>query len=202
MYINSVYRVLLAIVVSSVLLCACSEPDDELSTQREQIVTFLEGSHQPPLIAESQIADEGDLPYYTPFGRSVFRYIENAFSPDRLLRAEVTTTSKVTITFRAYIFENRAITDDTFPYYSNDPLLEGAYRELGLTGEAWSFEPIVIDMAAGNTIKGVQVALVGCREGDDVEVYMAYDAAYGDIYFSTLPLNSPIAWIFNIESVD
>ena len=87
------------------------------------------------------------------------------------------------------------ISDSTFPFWSNDPLLESAYEELGLTvaGGVWSFEPLVVRMD-GDILKGLRLALLGCREGDDVEVYMTYNMAYGDGLFSTIPLQSPVVF--------
>ena len=45
-------------------------------------------------------------------------------------------------------------------------------------------------------------ALLGCREGDAVEVYMTYNMAYGDDYFGIIPKESPIAWHFTVDAVD
>ncbi|MFQ7503174.1 MAG: hypothetical protein ACLRMJ_08855 [Alistipes finegoldii] len=42
--------------------------------------------------------------------------------------------------------------------------------------------------------KRLYEALLGCREGDYVESYMTYNMAYGDINFSTIPKESPVAY--------
>lgn len=60
----------------------------------------------------------------------------------------------------------------------------------------WTFEPLTVDMRHPGIIKGMADALLGCREGDAVEVYMTYNMAYGDDYFGIIPKESPIAWSF------
>lgn len=111
--------------------------------------------------------------------------------------------STVSITFRAYVFAFSNISDSTFPFWSNDPLLESAYEGWGLTvaDGVWTFEPLVLQMD-GDILKGLRLALLGCREGDDVEVYMTYNMAYGDGLFSTIPLQSPVAWFFTVDAVE
>ena len=50
-------------------------------------------------------------------------------------------------------------------------------------------------------IKGMADALLGCREGDAVEVYMTYNMAYGDALINFIPEQSPIAVFYTIDSV-
>ena len=107
----------------------------------------------------------------------------------------------MTFTFRAYVFNYATISDSTFPFYSNDPLLEPAYEDLGLTPGAWSFEPLTLDMR-GDILNGLRHALLGCRNGDEVEAYMTYNMAFGDKYVSTIPKESPVAWFFKISNVE
>lgn len=123
------------------LCCACSNEEEVLPQQREKLVSYLESSHAPALVEESEADKEARQPFYSLSGSTVYRYIETYYAPGRESRAEVTSSSKVTITFRAYEFAYSNITDSTFPFYSNDPLLEQAYLEAGLTPGAWSFEP-------------------------------------------------------------
>ena len=54
----------------------------------------------------------------------------------------------------------------------------------------------------GDILKGLRYALLGCREGDEVEAYMTYNMAYGDANFSTIPRESPVAWFFTVETVE
>lgn len=181
----------------------CSEEEDTLSEQRERLVSYLERTHSPTLIPDTSVEEGSQLPYYTASGNTVYRYVKNIYDPDRANRAEVGPNSTVTITFRTYVFQFSNITDSTFPFWSNDPLLENAYRELGLSvGEGgWTFEPLRIEMR-GDILNGLRLALLGCREGDEVEAYMTYNMAYGDGNFSTIPREGPIAWFFTVDAVE
>lgn len=185
-----------------VLCGACSEEEETLPQQRERIVSYLTSTHSPTLVAESAVDTESQQAFYTTSGNTVYRYIDNYYDPARPGRTEVTASSKVTITFRAYVFNFANITDSTFPFYSNDPLLKSAYEEMELTSGAWSFEPLQIDMRSGNIIKGLRLALLGCRQGDEVEAYMTYNMAYGDTNFSTIERESPLAWFFTVDAVE
>lgn len=185
-----------------VLCGACSEEEETLPQQRERIVSYLTATHSPTLVDESEVDTESQQAFYTTLGNTVYRYIDNYYDPARPGRTEVTASSKVTITFRAYVFNFANITDSTFPFYSNDPLLKSAYEEMGLTLGAWSFEPLQIDMRSGNIIKGLRLALLGCRQGDEVEAYMTYNMAYGDTNFSTIARESPLAWFFTVDAVE
>lgn len=185
-----------------VLCGACSEEEETLPQQRERIVSYLTSTHSPTLVAESEVDIESQQAFYTTSGNTVYRYIGNYYDPARPGRTEVTASSKVTITFRAYVFNFANITDSTFPFYSNDPLLKSAYEEMGLTSGAWSFEPLQIDMRGGDIIKGLRLALLGCRQGDEVEAYMTYNMGFGDTNFSTIPRDSPLAWFFTVDAVE
>ena len=189
--------------VVAALSCGCSQEEDTLSNQREKLVSYLERTHSPALVAESSLEEGSQLPYYSAAGNTVYRYIKNIYDPNRTGQPEVGEHSTVSITFRAYVFTFANITDSTFPFWSNDPLLENAYKELGLTvtDGAWSFEPLRVDLN-GDILKGLRLSLLGCREGDEVEVYMTYNMAYGDSYFSTIPRESPIAWFFTVDAVE
>jgi FKBP-type peptidyl-prolyl cis-trans isomerase len=48
---------------------------------------------------------------------------------------------------------------------------------------------------------GLRRALVGCREGDTVEIYLTYEAAYGDQIIGVVPKQSALAWYLTVEKV-
>ena len=48
---------------------------------------------------------------------------------------------------------------------------------------------------------GLRRALVGCREGDVVEIYMTYQAAYDDEIIGLVPKESPLAWLLTVDKV-
>ena len=196
-------RLFIALFFALPLLAwSCSEKET-LSEQREKLVSYLERTHSPTLVPEASVEEGSQLPYYTVSGNSVYRYIKNVYDPGRVDKPQVDGTSKVSITFRAYVFAFSNITDSTFPYWSNDPLLESAYEELGLTvvDGVWKFEPLVVDMG-GDILNGLRHALLGCREGDEVEAYMTYNMAYDELNFSTIPRESPVAWFFTVDAVE
>ena len=57
-------------------------------------------------------------------------------------------------------------------------------------------------MGRGDILKGLRLALLGCREGDEVEAYMTYNMAYGGDDFSVVPEQSPVAIFFTVDSVE
>lgn len=90
-----------------VLCGACSEEEETLPQQRERIVSYLTATHSPTLVDESEVDTESQQAFYTTLGNTVYRYIDNYYDPARPGRTEVTASSKVTITFRAYVFNLR-----------------------------------------------------------------------------------------------
>ena len=97
-------RVIYALAALVALCCACSNEEEVLPQQREKLVSYLESSHAPALVEESEADKEARQPFYSLSGSTVYRYIETYYAPGRESRAEVTSSSKVTITFRAYEF--------------------------------------------------------------------------------------------------
>lgn len=197
-----IWNIILLCAFVAPLCSACSQEEDVLPTQRDKIVSFLEGSHQPQLVPENEVEEGTEDPYYSTHGTTVYRYIRDVYDPERVNRPEVKGSSVVTITFRMYVFTYSAISDTRLPEFSNDPELEASYIAAGLNVSAWSFEPLRIDLGHDDILKGLRYALVGCREGDRVEAYMTYNMAYGDAYFSFIPKESPVCFTFTVESVE
>lgn len=196
---------------------SCSDDEDILPEQQKKIESFMRNTLR--LVDEEELDEGSRLPFYRRMaGRSVYRYIneEDYYNPERENFPEVTSSSKVTLTFRNYVFEGKkisgipdgGITEDniqsvTPPFYTNDPAFEEYMYMVGLTPGVWKFEPLVIDMRRPHILKGVAVALKGCRQGDAVQVYMTYDMAYGDdenIYM--VPKESPVAVFLEVMKVE
>lgn len=210
----------LSICSLAVLLCCvgCADREDVHGKQVTGIVNFLERSHWPQLIPEADYEEGSRSPFYTTLGDAVFRYIDadDYFNPDRENRPEVTDRSWVMFTFTAYVFNNSAIvgipdggvteanfSNITLPFYSNDPAFIDYLELAGLTPGAWNFEPLTVDMRDPGILKGLRLALLGCRQGDRVEAYMTYNMAYGDkTYMYFIPKESPIAIFFSIDKVE
>ncbi len=191
------------LLMAPLLWVGCSDEDEELPTQRSRIESFLKSSHRPALVPYEELEEGSESSnYYTTAGNTVYRYIPNVNDPDRINRPEVTGHSRVEIVFRMYVFTYAAIPDSRLPEFTNDASLETAYIEAGLDTSHWSFGPWMLDMAKDDILKGLRLALVGCREGDTVEVYMTYNMAYGDVYFSVVPKQSPIYFNVSIEHVE
>ncbi len=196
----------------------CSEKEDVLGKQKSDIVSFLERTHQPRLIPEEQYEEGSRAGLYATLGDAVYRYIDidDYYAPDRESRPEVTESSWVTVTFRAYLFRNAVIrglpdggltpgniADVTLPFYTNDPAFATYLELVGLTPGLWNFEPLRVDMRNPGIIKGFALALLGCREGDRVESYMTYDVAYGNkTYMYMIPKETPVAIFFEVDKVE
>ena len=190
-------------------LWACSKEEDVLPKQQEKMVKYLTSTHQPRLVLKEEVESGTQQPYYETFGKTVYRYIDGVYNPDRASRPEVTENSVVTITFRAYVFSFSNIVTDgnriTMPYWTNDPLLEDAFlsESVGLTPGAWTFEPLIIDLKSGHILEGLRLALIGCREQDYVESYLTYTMAYDDKeYINIIEKESPIAFFFTVDKVE
>ena len=197
-------KLYLLLLCSTLALWSCSDDEEDiLPQQQKQIEGYLTGSHAPRLVAEKDLTEGEEKPFYSEFGDKVYRYIDEYYNPDRKNRKLIDQNSKITITFRAYLFTGKAITEKTLPFFTNDPRLEQAlYDEAGLTPGLWSFEPLAIDMAHPNVFGGLYVALLGCREQDEVEAYMTYNMAYGDDNFSVIPKESAVVYFFTVNSVE
>jgi FKBP-type peptidyl-prolyl cis-trans isomerase len=70
-----------------------------------------------------------------------------------------------------------------------------------LNPEFWSTEPLVLKLGSDKIIKGAELSLYGCREGDVVEAFMSMDAAYGSSDVGIIPSESPVMWSYTILSV-
>ena len=195
---------LTGLLAALLLLAGCSQEEETLPNQRNSIVSFLTSTHAPQLISEEAVAESPDEnpPCYTAKGNTVYRYISNYYDSGRASRAEVKSGSRVSITFRAYVFSMRNITDSDMPFFTNDPDLEQALYEAGLTPGVWKFEPMELTLGQSGIIKGLELALLGCRQGDEVECYMTYNMAYGDTNFATIPRESAVAIFFTVNGVD
>ncbi len=199
-------RLFACLALAGALLAGCSDEEDVLPDQQKRMESYLRSTHAPRLVHEQEVADE-QLPCYSTAGNTVYRYIANRYDPERPARREVGERSSVRITFRAYVFSFANIVTSgqsvTMPYYTNDPLLRDAFLSLeGFNPAGWSFEPLAIEMGRGDILKGLRLALLGCREGDEVEAYMTYNMAYGGDDFSVVPEQSPVAIFFTVDSVE
>lgn len=201
-------NILFCSLAAGALLCGgCSDDDaDVLPNQQERFESYLRSTHSPQLIAESELGEslEESPEYYTTAGSTAYRYIAGIYDPERASRTEVAWGDTVWITFRIYVFSFSNITSTTMPYYSNDPELKEAYEQTGggLNPEYWTFEPLEIKLGETRILKGLELTLAGCREGDEVEVYMTYNLGYGDDLIGIIPKQSPLAVYFTVDKIE
>lgn len=194
----------LFILSCAALAAACSQEDEVLPNQQKDIVRFLQGSHVPPLISEREASESlvEHPQYYTTLGSTVYRYIRNLYDDERRQRPEVKWGDQVTLTYRAYMFANKAPTLKEL-YDTNDAELEGEVVKEGLTGGWWPFgQPYVIRLGQTPTLEGIELALPGCRERDTVELYMTYTMAYDKEHMYNIPYKSAVVWYVSIDKVE
>ncbi|MFR9650373.1 MAG: hypothetical protein SNJ33_01385 [Rikenellaceae bacterium] len=200
---------LLKISVAALLTLnlACSSGDSDYDDQSSSIVSFLEGSHSPTLISyqEALSSLDDDPEFYTEFINSSYRYIRDYYNSDRDNKSVVDSKSTITITFWLYDFSSYSSIDEstTVPLYTNDASLKDALIEIGLNTTYWEFEPLKIKLSDGDSIIiGAREALIGCKEGDFVEIYMTYNTAYDDTIIGVVGETTPIAMFCQIDSVE
>lgn len=184
------------------LFAGCSEEEDVADTQRTSIVNFLTSSHVPRLIAVEDVPEalERDPAFYERIDYNVFRYIATYYDEGRNAKPALQVGDEVQLTFTAYIFTGSAPQLSSV-YLTNDQSVIDALRGEGLNTQYWSAEPLRVKIGETNIIKGVELSLIGCREGDSVEVYMTLDAAYGDEVVGVVPKESSVAWFYTIDPV-
>ena len=191
-------------VIAVLLLAGCQQKEDLMTKQQTSIVRYLESGHIPRLISEDAANDSLDEnpPYYTVLGRKAYRYIATQYDEGRDELIPIEPGDMVDIRFDAYVFNYTSLTN-VAPYWSNrDETIARLIATGGhLDPEYWSKEPLRLKAGSNDTLYGVSQSLVGCCEGDEVEVYMTYDAAYGSAIVGMVPKESPVAWLFTIEKV-
>lgn len=191
--------------MSLLLLGACSKEDTDLvEEQQGKIVKFLTSSHVPKLIAESDIAEslESNPEFYTISGQRVYRYIADYYNSDRAEKEEVERGDAITLTFWCYDFSKYSAPTGSNLFYTNDIAYKDALVDAGLNIEYWNFEPQRIVLGSGDILKSIENALIGCREGDKVELYLTYNMAYGSNWIGVTALNEPMAFFCTIESIE
>lgn len=193
----------IAISVVALICCGCNEEEDIFTPQKESIIRYLTSSRR--LVAEDEVGNviEEQPPFYTQFGQSVYRHIPNYYEEGRDEWSVIERGNTVQIAFDAYIFSGSEPSEKDL-YWSNIPESISAVESNSKNPYAdlqWSEEPLTITLGRTNIISGIETALIGCRDQDSVQVYMAYTAAYNKAKVGTVPKRSPIAWYIKILNV-
>jgi hypothetical protein len=194
----------MAVAVATVLFASCSnETDTTLTSQQSSIEKYLQNSHQPRLIAESNIGESLDEnpAYYTHWGLDIFRYITTMYDEGRDSRSIVERGDNISITYSAYIFTNSKPTIDNL-FATNDAERIEELKSKGLNTEyEWSSEPATVKVGSDDILASLSTALEGCREGDTVEIYLTFEAAYGKHHVGKVPSRSAQMWLITINEI-
>lgn len=197
-------RLMMAVFAAMCLALAvgCSDDDEQITSQRSDIVRFLTSTHVPRLVAEEdkESSLEAEPPFYEKLNQDLYRYVANYYDSNRGSRTMVDKGDQVSLTYTAYIFKGGMPRVDNV-YISNDTAVISQLKQAGLNAEYWSAEPLVVTLGESNIIKGVSQSLVGCRQGDQVEVYMTFEEAYEDKVVGIVPHKSAVAWFYTIDAV-
>jgi hypothetical protein len=202
-FTNIALSVVVAVAAALVMSCS-NENDTVLQSQQTAISQYLTSSHQPRLIPEAEVASSFDPEpqYYSQWGLDIYRYISTMYAEGREEREILDFGDECEIVYTAYLFSrNKPSTRDIFA--TNDPESINALVELGLNTEyEWSDEPFSLRLGDGSLLGSLETALEGCREGDNVEIYLTYDKAYGKHTFGMLPSKSSVVWYIDIVSIN
>ena len=186
-----------------VVVTACNDDEIDLAgNQRTAIVNYLGSSHQPRLINISDVPNsrEAKPAFYERLDYNTFRYIASYYDEGRKERRAVEMGDVVSLTYIACVFTGSKPSLGSV-YATNDASVISQLGDGGLNTEFWSTAPLQVKIGQTDIIKGVELSLIGCREGDSVEAYMTLDAAYGDDVVGVVPENASVVWFYTIDSV-
>lgn len=181
----------------------CDKEDEGLTTQQDQIVRYLTSSHDPRLIAIEEVPNAivENPPFYERLNLNTYRYIATYYDAGRQSKTKVEAGDEVELYFAAYALSSGAPSNGSL-YFTNDATLIEQLSKAGLNTEYWSTEPLRVKIGSSDILKGVETSLLDCREGDAVEVYMAYESAYGKKNaMGVIPAKTGVAWFYVINRV-
>ena len=186
------------------LLCVtgCEKEGEDITlTQMQRIESYLASSHSPRLISYDNLGEYMDdttpPQFYMTFGRASYRYIVDYYDAGRMSRPDVMRGSTISVTYTAYDFSSFGTPSFAAMFATNDRSMEERMSEAGWTLEGnpfYTFEPLRLTVGNGEIIEGVDMALEGCRVGDEVEIYCTGSLAYGENLVGTIPKNTPQYW--------
>ena len=206
MYMRGVGKIAYLCIVAFMVMItvSCSnESDTTLTSQQTSISRYLTSSHQPRLIAESEISSslENEPQFYTQWGLDIYRYIATYYAEDREDKSIIEAGSKISFTYDAYIFTGSKPNISSM-YATNRAASIDELKAAGLNTEyEWTTDPMVVTIGKEEIIPALETALMGCREGDSLEIYLTYDVAYGKHYVGLVPSMSSVVWYMDIISV-
>jgi hypothetical protein len=183
------------------LVASCDRMDDIVDTAQIKIRTYLHGQkiYDPTNYPDPLPTDEKGQ--YDIVG-GVFRYIVTQDSDGRETWQEVGKDDVVALRFDGRIFSGSSF--DRFPlFYSNNATTIEIYRGSNDQFDPvdWPTTPLEAKLGGGELMPAVDNALVGCRVGDKVQLFITPNLAYGGKQNYSVPANSTIAFEIIIEEI-
>lgn len=178
------------------LITGCNKLEDYVTTQEANFKKYLSSQkaydredydHENNSVTNVKFYDQID---------GVFRYIVNENREERPAEdSAIVKGDSIWVHYDAYIFEgtrrgrvfdtNRAST-----IKSNLPNLNTEY---------WSTDPLQLKVGDGQMLPGIEKALEGCRPGDEVQMLLTTDKAYGKRPLGIVPQHSAVMFVLYIE---
>jgi hypothetical protein len=175
---------------------------DIVDTAQTKIRTYLHGQkiYDPTNYPDPLPTDEKGQ--YDVVG-GVFRYIVTQDSDGRDSWQVLREGDVIATRFDARIFSGSSF--DQFPlFYSNNATTIEIYRGSNdqFDPVEWPTTPFVAKLGEGKFMPAIENALVGCRVGDKVQLFITPDLAYGDKQNYSVPANSTLAFEITVESIE
>ena len=196
------FMAVMTLVMTLAMSCS-NQTDTTLTQQQNGIGSYLKNSHQPRLIPEAEIGESLDEnpQFYSQWGLDIYRYIATYYDEGRESKPVVALGDEVALHYSAYLFKSsRPTSSDLFATNDEAKIQELVSAGLDASYE-WSSEPLVVSFGSGEIFDSLEIALEGCHEGDSVEVYLTFEAGYGNNYVGMVPKKSAMVWYIDILSV-
>ena len=196
------FMAVMTLVMTLAMSCS-NQTDTTLTQQQNSISSYLKNSHQPRLIPEAEIGESLDEnpQFYSQWGLDIYRYIATYYDEERASKPVVALGDEVALRYSAYLFKSsRPTSGDLFATNDEAKIQELVSAGLDASYE-WSSEPLVVSFGSGEIFDSLEIALEGCHEGDSVEVYLTFEAGYGNNYVGMVPKKSAMVWYIDILSV-
>ena len=196
------FMAVMTLVMTLAMSCS-NQTDTTLTQQQNSISSYLKNSHQPRLIPEAEIGESLDEnpQFYSQWGLDIYRYIATYYDEGRESKPVVALGDEVALRYSAYLFKSsRPTSGDLFATNDEAKIQELVSAGLDASYE-WSSEPLVVTFGSGEIFDSLEIALEGCHEGDSVEIYLTFEAGYGNNYVGMVPKKSAMVWYIDILSV-
>jgi hypothetical protein len=181
---------------------SCGRMDDIVDEAQTKIRSYLHGQkiYDPTNYPDPMPTDEKGR--YDIVG-GAFRYIVTQDSDGRDGWAEVKNGDEIALWFDARIFSGSSF--DRFPlFYSNNATTIEIYRGSNdqFDPVEWPTTPFIAKLGDGQLMPAVENALVGCRVGDKVQLFIPPDIGYGNRQNYSVPANATLAFEITIQSIE